>query len=315
MFVDRQALAARGRRSVEARCDTADPARGGGSLQLFQRQPGPRILGAGMGPVIGDVGNTNIHRPVNGQRIDMMEFRRAVISCTRSRVALLSLDRGGGCNQGDGGFRQRFCQPGKRHFGVVCPFIGLIKAERLIIGAGPVHIGDCLIRSQHGNPLWLGHPAQDIKTPAKRKVKDRLGRIASPRLKVIGEPRVRSCMILSTGQRKEKEGACSEDPLGPLLVFAYLMAGTATALAESAGELRARLEGAMRALGPDYTPRSSHLNADGTPKYINRLILEASPYLLQHAHNPVDWQPWGPESLLQNDLMFFKPLRDSVSCA
>jgi uncharacterized protein len=29
----------------------------------------------------------------------------------------------------------------------------------------------------------------------------------------------------------------------------------------------------------------------------NRLANEASPYLLQHAHNPVDWYPWGPEAL------------------
>ena len=29
----------------------------------------------------------------------------------------------------------------------------------------------------------------------------------------------------------------------------------------------------------------------------NRLIRETSPYLLQHAHNPVDWYPWGPEAL------------------
>jgi len=29
----------------------------------------------------------------------------------------------------------------------------------------------------------------------------------------------------------------------------------------------------------------------------NRLAQETSPYLLQHAHNPVDWFPWGPEAL------------------
>ncbi|HCX78290.1 MAG TPA: hypothetical protein DG577_02645, partial [Firmicutes bacterium] len=28
----------------------------------------------------------------------------------------------------------------------------------------------------------------------------------------------------------------------------------------------------------------------------NRLIKEKSPYLLQHAHNPVDWYPWGEEA-------------------
>lgn len=34
-----------------------------------------------------------------------------------------------------------------------------------------------------------------------------------------------------------------------------------------------------------------------TTEYTNRLINETSPYLLQHAHNPVDWYPWGAEAL------------------
>src|SRR6266567_360958 len=32
-------------------------------------------------------------------------------------------------------------------------------------------------------------------------------------------------------------------------------------------------------------------------EHTNRLIHETSPYLLQHAHNPVDWYPWGEEAL------------------
>ena len=36
--------------------------------------------------------------------------------------------------------------------------------------------------------------------------------------------------------------------------------------------------------------------AHDTPQYTNRLIHETSPYLLQHAHNPVDWYPWVPEA-------------------
>lgn len=32
-------------------------------------------------------------------------------------------------------------------------------------------------------------------------------------------------------------------------------------------------------------------------RFTNRLIDATSPYLLQHAHNPVDWYPWGPEAL------------------
>jgi Protein of unknown function, DUF255 len=31
-------------------------------------------------------------------------------------------------------------------------------------------------------------------------------------------------------------------------------------------------------------------------QHTNRLIHERSPYLLQHAHNPVDWYPWGEEA-------------------
>ena len=34
-------------------------------------------------------------------------------------------------------------------------------------------------------------------------------------------------------------------------------------------------------------------------KYNNELIHETSPYLLQHAHNPVNWQPWGEKALSQ----------------
>lgn len=40
--------------------------------------------------------------------------------------------------------------------------------------------------------------------------------------------------------------------------------------------------------GGDYT-----MTMDKTA---NRLIHEKSPYLLQHAYNPVDWYPWGDEA-------------------
>src|SRR5665647_2076203 len=33
------------------------------------------------------------------------------------------------------------------------------------------------------------------------------------------------------------------------------------------------------------------------PKFTNKLADESSPYLLQHAHNPVNWYPWGDEAL------------------
>jgi uncharacterized protein YyaL (SSP411 family) len=63
-----------------------------------------------------------------------------------------------------------------------------------------------------------------------------------------------------------------------------------------AAALEQRLQTALIARGPDYEPRTRHFHPDGSPMYINRLILEDSPYLLQHAHNPVDWYPWGPQA-------------------
>ncbi len=41
---------------------------------------------------------------------------------------------------------------------------------------------------------------------------------------------------------------------------------------------------------------STYVMADKNNSYTNRLIEEKSPYLLQHAHNPVDWYPWGEEA-------------------
>ncbi len=44
---------------------------------------------------------------------------------------------------------------------------------------------------------------------------------------------------------------------------------------------------------------STHSLADPTPvplEHTNRLAHEKSPYLLQHAHNPVDWYPWGEDA-------------------
>src|SRR3954469_20992423 len=42
----------------------------------------------------------------------------------------------------------------------------------------------------------------------------------------------------------------------------------------------------------DPTVRSTDM-----PRHTNRLAQETSPYLLQHAHNPVDWYAWGAEAL------------------
>ncbi len=86
--------------------------------------------------------------------------------------------------------------------------------------------------------------------------------------------------------QSEPTGAVPEDP-------PPLSPPGATPLPD---DLATRLWVAYEAKGPDYEPRTEHLRDDGRPLYVNRLILEDSPYLIQHAHNPVDWYPWGPEA-------------------
>jgi uncharacterized protein YyaL (SSP411 family) len=63
--------------------------------------------------------------------------------------------------------------------------------------------------------------------------------------------------------------------------------------------LARRLADASRArIAAGTSPRTHHLS-EGQPRFTNRLVLERSPYLLQHAHNPVSWWPWGEEAFAE----------------
>ncbi len=57
-----------------------------------------------------------------------------------------------------------------------------------------------------------------------------------------------------------------------------------------------KLDARWSARPAGYEPRTRHLREDGSPKYTNRLFLQSSPYLLQHAHNPVNWYSWSDEA-------------------
>jgi uncharacterized protein YyaL (SSP411 family) len=63
-------------------------------------------------------------------------------------------------------------------------------------------------------------------------------------------------------------------------------------------DLAARLAAAVAAHPPGWTPRTRHREG-AVPRVTNRLALESSPYLLQHAHNPVSWYPWGEEAFAE----------------
>jgi uncharacterized protein YyaL (SSP411 family) len=54
--------------------------------------------------------------------------------------------------------------------------------------------------------------------------------------------------------------------------------------------LKVTAMGSTNALHPHH---DKLVHADGSPRYTNALAQQTSPYLLQHAHNPVDWLAWG----------------------
>ena len=83
--------------------------------------------------------------------------------------------------------------------------------------------------------------------------------------------------------------------LGSILLLGGIMPVSAT-------DIDAKLKQAYLNKGPEYQVRTQHIDQQGQPHYINRLILESSPYLLQHAHNPVNWYPWGKEAFEQAKL-------------
>jgi hypothetical protein len=65
----------------------------------------------------------------------------------------------------------------------------------------------------------------------------------------------------------------------------------------------------LSAFGIRVLPKEKNMSTIATThKHTNKLIDETSPYLLQHAHNPVDWRPWGNEAFAraktENKLVF-----------
>ncbi|MEQ8786109.1 MAG: thioredoxin domain-containing protein [Pirellulaceae bacterium] len=65
------------------------------------------------------------------------------------------------------------------------------------------------------------------------------------------------------------------------------------------GSLLIALAAAVATWGQDGkpAPRQAEREAEKAPQHTNRLAKETSLYLLMHAHNPVDWHPWGEEAL------------------
>ena len=62
-------------------------------------------------------------------------------------------------------------------------------------------------------------------------------------------------------------------------------------------KLTQRLENERKNSSESTWHHTRNKNPDGSPKFVNRLILETSPYLQQHSFNPINWQAWSQEAI------------------
>src|SRR5713101_4496740 len=82
--------------------------------------------------------------------------------------------------------------------------------------------------------------------------------------------------------------------------WALVLGGSLLVVVGALGALHSRVDFVARATAPAkdaaIEAQATSQVAAGSHRYTNRLIKQKSPYLQMHAHNPVDWYPWGEEA-------------------
>lgn len=100
------------------------------------------------------------------------------------------------------------------------------------------------------------------------------------------------CCVHGDSERRSTSGRRN-----PFLQFKWLPAG-ALLLAFAAMAGAGNRPSSAASVAEQSNPAQSPATASATQqyRYTNRLVHSKSPYLLLHAHNPVDWYPWGDEA-------------------
>jgi hypothetical protein len=111
-------------------------------FHLRQRQPRAGIFGGGVEPVDANMGDAEVRLGVDRQRENPVEFGRRVIGGARALIALVRLIGRRRGDDGDAGAAEGLLQGREGDIDELRPAIGLREAQRLIIGAGALHIRD-----------------------------------------------------------------------------------------------------------------------------------------------------------------------------
>src|SRR5581483_3250335 len=178
------------------------------------------------------------------------------------------------------------------------------------------------IKRHHDRALELDHdlvalveaarPHRDDALPGSRArlaLLDhlRLGTDGVPREDRRGQPHLAPAEVDGTlgdvgdrqpGDEGEREGRVDERPLplGRGSVLRVEVDGIRVQRQEREPDVVGVEYGAAEAAAIDRSHLQLVVRAAHAADHMNRLAHETSPYLLQHAHNPVDWYPWGEEA-------------------
>ena len=135
-------MAAIGRCAEEARRDLADAAARLRLDQLRQREPGAGILGLGVDAVVADVRDAQVVLLRRVALIDLVEFRAAVVLRAGTLIALGGVIWRGRGDESYARLRERLLQRLERGFEVVGPAIGRRVADRRVVVARALHVGN-----------------------------------------------------------------------------------------------------------------------------------------------------------------------------
>ena len=114
----------------------------GGAQQGRQREPRAAVFGGGVGAVVADMRDSQVVRLRRVAGVDLVELRPAVVGRAGPLVALVGPIGCGGGDNGHARAGERLAQRRERRLDVMRPAIGRGVADRRVVLAGALHVGD-----------------------------------------------------------------------------------------------------------------------------------------------------------------------------
>ncbi len=207
--LERGALAAIGRRAVEARGQRADAPGNGRAPQRRQREPRAAVFHRRVLAVDRHVRDAQVVVRRGVARVHAIELRRRVVRRARALVALVRLVRRGGGDQRNACSRERHAQGHEGHVRVVRPFVRCAVAERRVVRARALQVRNRRVVRRCETEVGFGRhgrrPLEKLRAPRRSSA-------AARRAQVPRASYRESCSVdiaLAVRRRRPAQRSCS----------------------------------------------------------------------------------------------------------